>query len=29
MVDKFTNVYSITLVDYNKNIDDLVHNIIK
>ena len=29
MIDKFTNVYSIIVDDWNKNIDDGVHNIIK
>ena len=29
MIDRFTNVYDIAVFDYNNNIDDGVHNIIK
>ena len=29
MIDRFTNVYDIGVSDYNNNIDDGVHNIIK
>ena len=29
MIDRFTNVYSIIVADFNDNIDDGVHNIIK
>ena len=29
MIDRFTNVYRIDVIDCNKNIDDGVHNIIK
>ena len=29
IIDRFTNVYHIGLVDENDNIDDGVHNIIK
>ena len=29
MINRFTNVYSISVYDYNDNIDDRVHNMIK
>ena len=29
MIDRFTNIYNIAVADYNNNIDDGVHNIIK
>ena len=29
MIDRFTNVYYINVADFNDNIDDRVHNIIK
>ena len=29
MIGRFTNVYHIGVVDYNNNIDDGMHNIIK
>jgi len=29
MIDRFTNVYHIIVFDYNDNIDDGIHNMIK